>query len=158
MGYRRYIEETQSQLSSSFSGSTSQLSQSIFTQSISGSTTYTFQKNLQSMRLQITATFPSTINFLLTTQGGGASKIEKVVAWGENFSVSGSFALRNNTESRFITNGFWTGTITNGGTPANVTASLHPLVGNTIVQENSMCFVTSSQGPFTVQIFYRVQE
>lgn len=158
MGYRRFYAE----LSSSFSGSDAQLSQSLFTQTFSGSgqsaLTYTFQKNLQTIRVDITSSDPGKVNFLLTPSGSGPALVEKVVAWGEGAALSGAFAVQNNGEGKQITNGFWTGTIVDGDAGTYVTASLHPNIGNTIVSAGALCYVTSSRGPIGFQVFYRTQQ
>ncbi len=152
MGYRRFYSE----LSSSFSGSDSAFSQSSFSGTVIGGTTYTFQKVLQTIRLDITQSTPGTVNFILTPSGSGRSIVEKVLAWGEGMNISASFAVYNGGEAKQITNGFWTGTLANADVDGYITASLN--YANTLVPAGARCYVTSSAGQFALQVFYRTQE
>lgn len=167
MGYKRLISE----VSSSLSSTDSSLSQSLFSQTFSGSgpsaLTYTFQKTLQTIRMDITSTAPGKVNFMLTPNGiGGFAKVEKVVFWGEgcNLPATMTMGYRKDGTPYNITNGSWTGTMPDGDSAEGfmqfdyATASLHPNIGNLIIPTGTICHVTSSAGPFALQIFYRTEE
>ena len=166
MGYKRYISE----ISSSLSSTDQSLSQSLFTQIFSGSglsaLTYTFEKTLHVMRIKITASSHGgeerhgVENFMLTPPGDGRAIIEKVVQWGNGVSFSGSFALWNCATEKNITNGFWTGTVPNGAPPSGtyITAALHPNIANRILEPGSLCYITSTKQSSVFEIFYRVEQ
>lgn len=166
MGYKRYIAE----VSQSFTNTDTAFSQSLFTQTFSGSgisaLTYTFEKTLHVMRIKITASSHGgeerhgVENFMLTPPGDGRSLIEKVVQWGNGTSFSGSFAVWNCTEQENVTNGFWTGTVPNGAPPSGsyITAALHPNIANRIIQPGSLCFITSTKASSVFEIFYRIEQ
>ena len=153
------------QFSQSFTQSINNLSQSLFSQTFSGTgpsaLTYTFQKTLQTIRMDITSTSPGKVNFMLTPSGfGGYALVEKVVFWGEAYNVPATMSIgyRKDGTPYDITNGSWTGTISDGDSFGYNTASLHPNIGNLIIPTGTICHITSSAGPFALQIFYRTQE
>lgn len=161
------MAEISQSIVSQVTGSDSALSQSLFSQTFSGSglsaLTYTFQKTLQTIRLNVTATYPHKVVFMMTPPGGagGYAIAEKVVFWtehGANLPATMSIGYREEGFPYNITNGNWTGSIQAGDMFGYSTASLHPDIGNRIVPVGEICFVTSSGGPFALQIFYRTQE
>lgn len=148
------------------------LSQSAFSQTLSGTTVYNFDKSVYSLRLNLTGVLTP---FRLSPFTGNAAlpALRAIVVQAQAepndssataYSMSYAVVTLNSAfggGSAQITNGFFTGVI-NGASAENTapyTAALNPNVGKTIVQPGATCYVTSTNhtGVMAVTLFYKLE-